>query len=161
MSAANFYTASVYAKAILMLDAPEKEIKNTVSEVIEIANHDISKLEFNFIANLPISKLTKNFLQVLFTQNKQSLIQIIGKVLKQKFLLQQNINLVKVCSFKSLTQNEQEEIKTILQNHFKQDVILEQEIDTKLIGGFTLLINDYLIDFSTLSKIVKIKSCIL
>lgn len=161
MSVVNFYTASVYAKAILMLENSQDEIKQSVSEIKTIASYDISKLTFSVFKKLPLSKITINFLQVLFSQNKQHLIKMVSEILQQKFLSQNNVNLVKISSAEPLSKETEEEIKNILQNCFKQEIILEQIINPKLIGGFTLLVNGYVADFSKLNQIVKIKSCIL
>ena len=161
MSVVNFNTASVYAKALMMLNLPKQSLSRLVSEVITIADYDIKKIGTNVFNNTSLLKETKNFLNVLKNQNKLHLLKTISELLKKEFLLKNNIINVCVSSSKPLSNEEEEELKTKLQDHFKKEILLDKSIDPSLLEGFTLSFDSYFIDFSNKAKISKIKSCIL
>ena len=161
MSSQDFYSASVYAKAILSLKLELEDMKKVISEIITIAEYDISSLNYKVFDQMPLSQITKNFIKVLFEQNKVTLLPQIAKFAKKSFLQNNKVTLVNVSSAKALSLNIENQIQSELQNYFKTDVILQKSIDKNLIDGFTLFFDSYFIDFSKKAKIQKIKSCIL
>jgi ATP synthase F1 delta subunit len=159
MSVANFQVASIYAKALMMLDLPKEVLERVVSEILTIAGYE--GVNHKILETMPLRTETKNFIKVLSEQKKMKLLPSIVTLLKMKFLEKNTIKLIKICTAKELTSQEEESLMQELKSQFKSEIMLEKEVDATLISGFKLFFDAYLLDFSKKAKISKIKACIL
>ena len=67
--------------------------------------------------------------------------------------------LVKVKSAKKLEAEEKRELEQFLTKHyFAKEVILEESVDQKLLGGSRIEINDEVIDLTLANKILKLQA---
>lgn len=67
--------------------------------------------------------------------------------------------LVKVSSVKKISEKDKKELVHNLREHYAgKDVILEENIDERLLGGLRLEVNDEVIDFSIKNRIKKLQA---
>jgi|SRR3989338_3806030 len=67
--------------------------------------------------------------------------------------------IAKILSAKKLSKETKKDIANSLEKRYSaKEVVLEEKIDEKLLGGFRVEANDEVIDFSMKNKIVKLKS---
>lgn len=68
---------------------------------------------------------------------------------------------ITVTSFLPLTQIQQSELKNILEELIKIDLPIKNQIDKKLLGGFTVKVGDWFLDSSLLYYLNNIKRLLL
>lgn len=171
--------ATVYSKALFNLEASEEVLNERLYALIrfqKLLKENKEVRRFFFSPDIPLLKkqeivekgLSKtqdkifiNFLKVLLDKGHiKDLVEITDSY---KELVYQKMNIIeaKIKTPFSLDENEKKKIKESLENKFKKEIQLNEVIDPDLIGGFTLLVNNQLMDFSLSGKLNKLKEDLL
>lgn len=164
-----------YAKALFDL-AKENNNLEIVSNDIDLINSVVKESE-NFLQyfNSPIVKenkkeqLLKNvfhdkisietfkFLELIINNGREEYLIDICRIFNNLYLEDKNILKVQLISAVELSDNLVQEIKQKLLETYKSEIILENIIDEKIIGGFILKVKDKQIDASVLSSLKEIR----
>ena len=161
MRANSFQIASVYTKAVLLLNLEESIFKTVVEEITTCSQFKMESLSLSQIQAIGFQKETKNVLRILFEQKKLFILPELARQLKIECIKISNSMVFRLSSATKIEENEIANLKKTLQEAFKKDIILEEKQEISLIGGFTLSFGSFLLDFSKKSQISKIKACIL
>jgi F-type H+-transporting ATPase subunit delta len=98
-----------------------------------------------------------NFLLVLNKHDRLGLLRPIAAMYRQ--LRDEHHRRVRtlVRSAVALTDEQRQQVKEMVQNHFHQQAVLVEEIDPDLLGGLQLRIGDLMIDLSLRSRLFNIQ----
>jgi F-type H+-transporting ATPase subunit delta len=173
-------TANRYALALYELASENSELEIIEKNVYEIlAIYNASKDLKNFIKNptqsqmcqleilnkistqMNLSKITKNFLNILITKRR---IFFISKIF-QSFLSIASIKKGELKAYlvssKNLTNEELENLNKDLSQSLGASVALDYKVDENLIGGLKMQIGSLMIDTSIQSKLKKYEKIML
>lgn len=170
--------ANRYAKTLFSVTQKEKTLKAVQEQnilIIRLLNEN--KLFKKFLAS-PINKMNekidliqkvfKDFdptlLKFLILLCKKNRIEFLEDILNQFEILfneSQGIKKAMVTSVSVLNESELEKIKTSLKKKYNADFILSNHTDENLIGGFTVQIEDTVIDHSMKNKLELIEKNLL
>jgi len=163
-----------YSKALLEL-AIENNVANEVNNDVILLFETCDLPEFKFFLESPvitpsqknkffstifqgkISELSLRFLNLLANNKREAHLKNIARVFLSKYREYKNIKLVGLTTTMSVDQNFQDEIKDVIGKHFNSKVELTQNINTEILGGFILRIDETQYDASIRTKIEKIK----
>ncbi len=104
-----------------------------------------------------VHKTTAAFLKIVIDKGRAEIIYGTAKEFLNQYLTFNKIYKAKVTSAIALTKEQVAEINTIVEEAVGGTVILKQEIDDKLIGGFILTVGDKQIDNSIANSLFKLK----
>jgi F-type H+-transporting ATPase subunit delta len=164
-----------YAKAILQLAEEEKKIQQLSSDFNElegmikkskdfrlllsspVINNEKKKKAINALFENKVDTLTLRFLLLLTAKNREALLPSI--IIQYKELLDEKNNIVnaKVTTVVPFTDTQTLELTKKLERITKKTVRLSFKIDSKLIGGFQVRIQDTIFDGSILQQFKLIK----
>jgi len=167
--------AGRYAKALLGL-ARDKKIIEEVRVDIETIHHffDIDP-RFNQMLVSPVIKtkekvvfmeavFSKNtnpvsysFLMLLLTNHRESYLKSITKIFLDSYRKETGFKKAKLIGAVEIDQSTVGQFKTLIRKHFNSEVDLTCSIDSDLIGGFVLQVEDQQIDASVASKLKRLK----
>ena len=165
-----------YAKSLFSL-AQEEKIVNEVKEDMTLLRDtcEESKELRNFLQS-PLISLSKkrDTLQTLFkgklkTDFSLNLVDLLARKGREKYLFHTaqafldlydeefNISRGVLTSAVKLPKAMVEEIRDKMESHLKETLILTEEVDPELIGGYKIQVGDQLFDGSVLSSLRKLK----
>ncbi len=127
-----------------------------IREAIQILKSPVmpKDLKFNLL-NLAfggnVDEIFKNFVNNLIEANRIILLPEIGKAYESILMEKRNEQKAKVLSARVLSDDHVNKIEKTLGNIFHKKIILTNEIDKKLLGGFVVKIENYILDYSLLS----------
>lgn len=167
--------ANRYAKAILQLAEEGKKIQqlssdfNKLEELIKkskdfrlllsspVINNEKKKKAINALFKNKVDEITLRFLLLLTAKNREALLSSI--ILQYKELLDEKNNIVnaEVTTVAPFTDTQTQELKKKLERITKKTVRLFFRIDTKLIGGFQVRIQDTIFDGSIFQQFKLMK----
>jgi len=171
----NYRSAKRYAKAVFDF-AQEKKILETVLEELRAVRHLIAEstvlqdflrspaithqkrrkvLEHLFKERL--NRLTYNFILFLGEKGKLFLLRKACEVFEDMYLAAKNILRVQLISAQPLEHSQVKTIGERLKSKLNKDVILSLEKDERLLGGFTIKINDTVYDFSLITQLERFR----
>lgn len=164
-----------YAKALLGL-AKEKKIKTAIKTDIELIDSLFETMPgFNQMLVSPViganekralfekvfkeslNPLTYSFLLLLLTNNRESYLKNITRNFLSSYRKEEGYKAAKLISAASIDPNTIEQFKALIRKHFNTEVDLTCAVDSKLIGGFVLQVEDQQIDASVAVKLKKLK----
>ncbi len=164
-----------YAKSLLTLSL-EKKILEIVKKDVEIisdifrSSREISNLYLspiipinhklkitNKIFEKKINQNTLNLLNFLVLRKRDNLIESILIRFKELYNSYHNIEESHIYSTSKLDEKELDIIKKFAENLTSKKIVLKNNIDDTLIGGFNLIIGDKMIDCSVSSKLKNLR----
>ena len=95
----------------------------------------------------------KNFVSGILEANRVTLIPEIGKAYEALLIEKRNEKKAKVFSAHPLSNDLVNKIQQSLTDLFGKKVLMTLEVDEKLLGGFVVEIENYLLDYSLLSAV--------
>jgi len=104
-----------------------------------------------------VSELTMRFLQLLVEKNRESLLGFIIQRFGELLDDYQGILRGKLISAYAFTPEQRKALKTRLDKITGKNVLLEEEIDPQLLGGFVVRIKDTIIDVSLKNQLLKLR----
>lgn len=164
----------VYANALLEISKEKGTLETDLKEAILVRDTLIDKEIHNFITHPSVSDSAKKqlikkafsdnvskdligFLYLMIRKNRE---RIIIPVLTEYInLLNRSLGIInaKVVSAKELTENQIESISTILSKKLGMNVIIEAKVDPEVIGGFYVLVEGRIFDYTIRSQLNKMK----
>jgi len=164
-----------YAKALLSL-AKEKQVEEAVKVDMEMIHQLFETMpEFNHVLTSPViglkekrqlfenvfakrtNALTYSFLMLLITNNREGFLKNITRNFHETFRKEAGYKAAKLISAFEIDPATIEQFRTLIRKHFNTEVDLTCKVDSNLIGGFILQVEDQQIDASVSSKLKKLK----
>jgi len=168
-----------YAKAFFTL-AKDKGLTSELRiDAGLIANVCASSIDFNLLIESPIVKtsqkvkaiksiftgkvnvLSLNFLILIAENNREKNIPGIFRNLEELYRKEEGVKTAVITSAQSLDDAVINQISQILEAEFNSKVELSQKVNTELIGGFVLRVEDKQYDASVSTQLKKIKEKLL
>jgi F-type H+-transporting ATPase subunit delta len=135
-----------------------KENDNFVAVMANpIVRHDKKLNILKKIFENNVNKVTFTIFDVLTKKNREKLIYPIAKEFQKLYNLQTGVEVISVTSAVELTNDQKEQFKKIVAEVTKRDIILNENIDESLIGGYVLRVGDTQIDTSVKKKLNELK----
>ncbi|MFC3810330.1 ATP synthase F1 subunit delta [Lacihabitans lacunae] len=135
-----------------------KENDNFVAVMANpIVRHDKKLNILKKIFENNVNKVTFTIFGVLTKKNREKLIYPIAKEFQKLYNLQTGVEVISVTSAVELTNDQKEQFKKIVAEVTKRDIILNENIDESLIGGYVLRVGDTQIDTSVKKKLNELK----
>ncbi len=106
-------------------------------------------------------KKLHNFILLLAQRHRLPLLPQIFLLFKKLKDEKEQTILAKVVSPLALTTDEEKELKERLEKRINKKVVLENEIDPKILGGFKIKMGDHVMDFSLLGELDRMKQNLL
>lgn len=164
-----------YAKALLGL-AREKQLLDTIKDDLEIISqlfettpkfaqllespvvgtNEKRKLFENVFAGR-VNALTYSFLELLVTNNREAYLKGTARNFLESYRKASGYKIAKMVSAIEIDTATIEEFRELVRRHFSTEVDLTCEVDTGLIGGFVLQVEDQQIDASVATKLKRLK----
>lgn len=167
--------ASRYAKSLMVL-AEEQGVLNEVNNDIRLfdkvlkENHQLVLLLKNPIVNHAkklqilesifkgkVDKLTLAFFAIITRKNRESILPVMASTFATQYNIFKNIEEAKVTTTFPLDEALRKEFSNIVKKFTGKDVILTEEVNKDLVGGFVLRIGDKQIDESVSSRLKALK----
>ncbi len=104
-----------------------------------------------------VEKITLSLLDLVVTNGRESYIPAITRVFVHETMKYRGITKSSLTTAVKVDSSVKKQISDMIEQVFRTKVELEETIDTDIIGGFILRVDDNLIDASLKSKLRKIK----
>jgi F-type H+-transporting ATPase subunit delta len=169
--------ASRYAKALIELSIEKEQLEEVTADIREFLSVADSNREFQLILSSPIVNLDKkkNVLTALFGQranaitmsfyeivtrkNRANVLVSTAKEFIKQYNTHQGIQVAYVTTTVPLTDDLRKSFETIVADISGLNKIeLVEKIDSNLIGGFVLKVNDKLLDDSVSGKLRSLRT---
>lgn len=164
-----------YAKALLSL-AKDKQVTESVKIDMDMIHHLFeTQPKFNNMLDSPvisvkekrqlfenvfaknISSLTYSFLMLLITNKREAYLKDISRSFHETYRKEAGFKAAELTSAIEIDPVMVEHFKALIRKHFNTEVDLTCKVDSKLIGGFVLHVEDQQIDASVAAKLKKLK----
>lgn len=170
---------SRYANSLYILAKESNSLDKVLRDILSIKDLCVKDHEFQVILRNPVIKpnLKKQIILSLFKETCEELtIKFLLLVVEKRrdiFLLgiceefleiynkEHNIKKARLVVAEQITSSLQEEIKEKLQNSLQANIDLETEIDDRILGGFSLTIDDKQYDASFRKKLSDLRNKLL
>lgn len=168
-----------YAKAFFTLAKDKGLTAELRKDAALITNVCTSSIDFNLLLESPIVKtsqkvkaiksifagqinhLSLNFLVLIAENNREKNIPGIFRNLEDLYRKEEGIQTAVITSAKSLDDTVLAQVKQILETEFGSKIELSQKVNSELIGGFVLRVEDKQYDASVSAQLKKIKERLL
>jgi len=104
-----------------------------------------------------VHPVTYSIFNVLAKKNRENLIYTIAVEFDKLYNLQKGVQKVNVTTVTPLTDEQRKSFISIVGNALNKEVVLEEKINEKLIGGYVLSVGDTQIDASVRKKLNELK----
>lgn len=168
-----------YAKALLEFASEQKQVESVARDVHFLQSFLIESPELQWIINSPIVRPSEK--ASIFTKLFQTSVQAetltflllvvkngretsIPDILRDFLSIMRNRAGIQFAHFSSpvaISAKTLEEVKAFTESYFKTKVELSASVKTELLGGFTLQVEDQLLDASIRTKLKTIKQSLL
>ncbi|MCX6238447.1 MAG: ATP synthase F1 subunit delta [Bacteroidia bacterium] len=164
-----------YAKALMSL-AKEKQVAESVKTDMEMIHQLFETMpRFNQVLKSPVNgakekrklfkdvfaknlnPMTYSFLMMLLTNNRETYLKDITRNFHETYRKEAGYKAAKLTSAVKIDPATIEQFRALIRKHFNTEVDLTFDVDSKLIGGFVLQVEDQQIDASVTAKLKKLK----
>lgn len=170
----DFRVASRYAKSFMELSIELKQLEQShtsmqlIREVckknsnfVRLLNNPVIRYDYklkiiNRIFKDKVNELSSRFMHLLCKKGRESILPEITKVFLDQYNQYKGIVIAEVESAVPLTDDIKVALKSMVGKN-KNEVILEEEVNEDIIGGFILKIGDQQLDNSLSTKLKKLK----
>jgi F-type H+-transporting ATPase subunit delta len=167
--------ASRYAKSLIDLAIESNQLEAVRNDMKLISQVCSQNADFNTLLESPVVKtdkkqaifksifdgkvtqITSSFLNLIAVKRRENYINVIAKSFDEQYKTFLNITSATVHSAVALDDKLKSEILNLIKQTSKGTVELTQKVDSTLIGGFVLTINDTQIDQSVKRKLNDLK----
>lgn len=171
--------ASRYSKALFQLTQDDAKLSQWLQQLTEIERIFAQNAKLSDFINSPLVKLESKYavLEKLFKDKLDAdlyfflrsltekdrfryLKEILEKFAKR---VNEKIHLldVQIISTEPLDQETKEQLQAKIENHYHKKVQFIETIDSKIIGGLILIINNQMLDLSIRGKLQRLKESLL
>lgn len=170
-----FKVASRYAKSIIVLAEEQNALEEIKTDMEQMSQMLKSNSELNAVLANPIINTGKKssilnalfegkinpvilkFLNLMITKGRGQLIAPTIDEFVREYNLVKGITHATVTSASELSEKSLEELKSLLEEETKTQIILKNKVDTSLIGGFLVKVGDRQIDTSIAGRLSKLE----
>lgn len=167
---ANRYSKALFELAVEQkkLDAVEKDL-NLVQSVLD-ENEDFAQLMVNplvqasvkakvvgMVFDGKVNSLTFNFLNMVCSKKRSDSIHDIITIFKDRLNDHRGILRGEILSAIPMSDEQKDQVAEKMQQLTGKTVVLGQEIDESLLGGFVVKVRDTVIDFSVKRQLEKLR----
>ena len=164
-----------YAKALLSL-AKEKKVDEAVKTDMEMIHQLFETMPaFNHVLASPViglkekrklfenvfaqktNALTYSFLMLLITNNREGCLKDITRNFHETYRREAGYKAANLISAFEIDPATLEQFRTLIRKRYHTEVDLTCTVDSKIIGGFILQVEDQQIDASVAAKLKKLK----
>jgi len=167
--------ASRYAKSLIDLTSEVKKLEQSRIDMLLVKEVCDNNREFIMLLQSPIVKTDKKlaifksifegkisetsaaFLNLIISKRREVYIKDICIAFEEQYKIKKNITTVRVTSAIKLDANLKKQILEIIKQAVKGEIDLIEKLDSSLIGGFILTINDTQVDQSVKRKLNDLK----
>lgn len=171
--------AKVYAQALLQLSQENKEtdaIEEEFSGVVSMFQAEASLWQFFLSPLVKTDDKEKTLVKALKTAVSATFLQFVGLLVRknrfsqlfeiyEQFKLEldvlKNRGFLRIVSSEPLSTAEKTKIVDSITKKFGKELRIQEQIDSSLIGGFRLYVDDYLVDASIRHKLDQIEENLL
>lgn len=163
-----------YAKALFELanDSEKQEFYDTLKiinqvieedeEVIKVFEHpritpDQKKEIIKNVLTNKVSDTFLNFLYVVIDHQRISNLKDIAESYKDLFDDYLNLKEVDVYTKYPLTSDQKQELRVYLAKHYNKKIVINEHLDSSLVGGIKVVVDNEVLDATALNKLQKIK----
>lgn len=164
-----------YARAIYQAASEEKVIDEVNDDITALSAIIKESPEFSSVINSPTLKisqkkdilevlfkgkmtdLTLNFLVLLVENKREMYIEDICRNFHDQYKKDQGIKEAVFTTTYKLDDASRAQVEKKIANIFSSKIKLNEKVDEDIIGGFTLKVDDQLVDASIASQLIKIK----
>jgi F-type H+-transporting ATPase subunit delta len=105
--------------------------------------------------------LTYSFIMLLITNKREGYLSAITRNFNESCRKAEGYKAAKLISASAIDPSTVDQLRTMIRKHFNTEVDLTCTVDSKLIGGFVLQVEDQQIDASVAAKLKKLKNQLL
>ena len=98
-------------------------------------------------------KLFKNFLNIMIENKKIYFIDQISYLFNEMLLNEENITVAEIETAYELGSKQKEQLSNMLEAQFKKQIKIKEEINTNLLAGIKIKVDNQVIDYSIKNKI--------
>ncbi len=164
-----------WAKALYELAQERNEVETAKEELLQIQQLLKTSKEFFLFIKSPIiphkrkaeiikklfeqrfSAMITLFLEKLALKGRETILPEIVKAFMDYYYERNGILVAKVVSAAPLDSSILEEIKAFLAARYKKQILLEQEVKPRLIGGFQIWVKDKMVDLSIYGRLQQLR----
>jgi F-type H+-transporting ATPase subunit delta len=163
-----------YSRALFQLAADKKQLDNVYHDILYIT--ELCKMDqvkevldspiiipskkkkiFHAILEKNIEKITLSLVDLLIKNGRESFLPAVARVFRDETLKHKGITETYLTTAVPINDNIRKQITELVSSVFKTKVELKENVDSSIIGGFILKVNDNFIDASVINKLRKIK----
>jgi F-type H+-transporting ATPase subunit delta len=163
-----------YAKALFQI-AAEKKLLDEVSRDMELLMEVCKMGEFQFVLAQPslqaskkckmidsvltkyLTEISLSMINLVIRNNREMYLPAIARNFGEFSRRARGIRSASLVTAQPVEQNEISRLKKLINKAFKEEVVLTQQVDEEIIGGFVLTIEDLQYDASVARSLKKMK----
>jgi F-type H+-transporting ATPase subunit delta len=157
-NAKNKNMIAVYLDMLKNLDAVSSEIN--VKNILQNDSYD-SLYKANILSGILSNNVDENFLRFIKLLAENNRLNVISEILNlydSYFQDEKNLKIAKINTAFELDEEQLKNIKQALEQRFKKEISLEQNVDPALLAGAVVKVDDLVIDGSLRERLRKLES---
>jgi F-type H+-transporting ATPase subunit delta len=103
-----------------------------------------------------VSEITMNFLKVIVDRRRQDVLQLMVRTFENGYHDRMGEVVVGVNSAVSLSDAQRSKLLSLLKSKLEKEIVLEERVDTRLLGGLVIRVGDRRIDGSLKSRLESV-----
>jgi F-type H+-transporting ATPase subunit delta len=168
--------ATRYAKALIDLSIEQKVLNDTYNDMVLINKTISENIDLNLLLKSPvvntdkkqnilseifktrISELSSKFLLLITSKKRENLVNSISLSFINQYKKANNIIEVELTSAVELEQKQKNKIISLINNNDKATIEIKEKINSDILGGFIVKIEDKQIDSSLTKEIRELRN---
>lgn len=164
-----------YAKAVYPLAKEQNELEQFIQDINEIADTISLAPDLRAVINSPViapykklavydalfadnvSALSYNFIRMLIQKSREKSIKDVCRCIQVLYNEEQGNVLCEVTSARELTDDTRKRITDFVAQATKMNVLADYKLDTSLIGGVMVRVDDWVYDATIKNKLKELK----
>lgn len=147
----NVYIDMLYISELCRMD----QVKEVLDSPIIIPSK--KQKIFHAVLEKNIEKITLSLVDLLIKNGRESFLPAVARVFRDETLKYRGITETYLTTAVPVNDKIRKQITELVASVFKTKVELKENVDSSIIGGFILKVNDNYIDASVVNKLRKIK----
>lgn len=167
-----------YAKA-LFLSASEQQLLDPVYRDMEVLSSTCELKEFQYMLQVPtlrpsqkikllgdifeqqLSRISLSMINLVVKNKRESYLPGIARYFKDLYRREKGVRTAALVTAQAIDEAAMESIRALIQKTYDSDVEFTASVDSEVIGGFVLTIEDMRYDASVASNLRKLKNQLL